>query len=250
MDFMLAVESAAHVKRQKNNDNNILEFLYCILQMNKILYFFLLIWFTSCNKEVNLKCISLNFDNTNTILIDTANVIELETAENSLLYDIGHIEFLGDKYFIFSRNSVCVFDLQGHFLFNLSNRGEAPDEYLSVHNICSDGENIFLYDFVSGKVLKFDTNGDYISDIKIKRKNNQPTPAKIYNMDSNTFLSYNSYSGEGIQVPVFSRWNKELNKQNYIEGRALQSGLRFPDGCFIDCKKRILYWETSQRHII
>lgn len=216
------------------------------LYMMRLFYLLLLVWFTSCEKDVNLNRISLKFDNNTEILIDSANVIELETSENSLLYDIGHIEILGNKYFVLSRNLVCVFDLQGKFLFNLSRKGEAPNEYLSLHNMFSDNNMIYLYDFLSTRILKFNSDGKYMSDIKITRKGDYPTPAKVYFVDDNTFLGYNSYSGNEIEVSVFSFWNKELSRYYYVKGRSLQSGLRFSDGCFIDQNKRVLYWEPAK----
>lgn len=207
---------------------------------------FNLILLTSCTQDVSLKNITLNFDEKHEVLIDTMNIIKLETTENSLLYDIGHIEYVDDKYFVYSRNLVRVFDMQGHFLFNLSQKGEGPNEYFSLHNITSDSKCIFLYDFNASRILCFDFEGNYLSDIKLNCDIDQVHPAKVFYLNENTFLTYNSYAGDEMGVPVLSLWNNTLDKQKYIGGRTLQSGLRFADGCYVSEDKRILYWEPAK----
>lgn len=213
---------------------------------NHLLSLFLFIWLTSCIQDVSLKEISLKFDYSQEIFIDTANVIELETSDNSLLYDIGQIEMIDNKYFVFSRNCVYVFDVQGNHLFNLSQKGEAPHEYLSLHNLFYDGENICIYDFTAARILKFDTQGKYLSDVKIIRGIDQPNPARIFYLDENTFLTYNSYAGDAVKIPVFSMWNNKMNKQTEMGGRTLMTGMRLSDGCYINEDKRVLYWEPAK----
>lgn len=199
----------------------------------------------SCTHNIDLQTISPNLDNVQEVLIDSDNLIELETNTNSLLYDIGHIEQIGEKYFIFSRNVVRVFDIHGKYLFNLSQKGESPKEYLTMHNLFIDKENICIYDFAASRILKFDANGNYLSDITIRRRTDEPQPSKVFYIDDDSYLTLNAYAGNK-SIPVFSIWNKDFNRQEIVKGRILQTGIRLADGCLVDGNKRILYWEPAK----
>lgn len=200
--------------------------------------------YSACSNEHSaLQNIHIDLTNVREITIEENNIVFLETNDSSLLYDIGSVIKLEEKYFIYSRNVVRVFDRNGNYLSDLSTKGEAPNEYLNIGNIYEENKNVFLYDVGLNKLLAFNIDGQCTFIKKVTRKQEQPLPVNLFPLNKEKYLSINSYAGEHCQVPVLSIWDKELTNQETIGGRYLNSGMRLADICYIDNSQRILYWE-------
>lgn len=58
--------------------------------------------------------------------MDTSKIVLLETNDSSLLYDICGLYELDNKYFIWSRSMIKVFDKSGKYLYPVSRKGQGP----------------------------------------------------------------------------------------------------------------------------
>lgn len=197
----------------------------------------------SCTDSKELEAIRIDFSNVQEILVDTTRIIHLETTDNSLLYDIGRIEILDDKFFVFSRNVVKVFGADGKFLFQLSGRGQGPSEYSSISNFFLNGKFVSIYDFNTGKILNYDSNGDFVNSNRFERGDGERGISLLFRLNEHTYLAKNSYAGEDFKVPVFSLLDTDLKNRKMIGGRHLNTGMKFEDACYVDENQRILYWE-------
>ena len=132
------------------------------------------------NNDQTIKSISIDFDNVMYIDISKGKVIEPETTNSSLLYDIVNIEFIKEKLIIQTRGKVVVFDKEGKFLSNVGTKGNGPDEYTNLGSMHIKNEHIYLYDHMLRKVLCFDENGDFISSTVINQDQNMYFPSAIF----------------------------------------------------------------------
>lgn len=198
----------------------------------------------SCAENTEIERIPVDFTNVKTMTMDDANIIHLETSDNSLLYDLCAIEIVDDKFFIFSRNVVKAFDKEGRYLFDLGQKGQGPKDHTTVTYFFSDGKKLSIYDFNIKKVLNYNSDGDFMDVVPIKVQEGLSAPVKILHFDDQSFVCQNCYvGGRDTNMEALSRWNSDFTKGKVIKGRTLTTGLRLPDACHIDENKRILYWE-------
>jgi hypothetical protein len=59
-------------------------------------------------------------------------------------------------------NSLLVFDDAGNFVRKIGNRGQGPGEYIRLWDFYVDSLYIYLYDYNSTKLFKYDLQGNYI----------------------------------------------------------------------------------------
>jgi hypothetical protein len=63
-------------------------------------------------------------------------------------------------------NSLLVFDETGAFVRKIGNRGLGPEEYVRLKDFEVDSENIYLYDWQTARMLKYDLQGNFIEQHK------------------------------------------------------------------------------------
>lgn len=79
-------------------------------------------------------------------------VVELETNDSSLIYDIENMVVADNKLFIKSRDLLKFFNASdGKFLGNLASIGEGPGEYLFVNRLWNTDDTIHIFDSMSKK---------------------------------------------------------------------------------------------------
>jgi hypothetical protein len=197
----------------------------------------------SCKKSVthSTEVLSINVDAAKSIDISEGKLIELETTDLSLLYEIQQIEFLKEKMIILSREKVVVFDKNGKFLFNISGKGEAPNEYFNLANIFVANEFIHLFDHMSKKILCFDEDGNFISSTKINQNDRYPL-TDIYPLKNGKFIGKNMFQGDHMVIPAGSVLDENYQFVNTVKGRNITSGMTMSDN-FYQYNDQILYWE-------
>ena len=84
-------------------------------------------------------------------------MINLETVDSSLLYDICALFKQDDRYFIWSRDNAYAFNDKGDFLFNISCKGQGPGEYLSFGCMFMEDGEVCIFDqdkvYSEGKII-------------------------------------------------------------------------------------------------
>ncbi|MDR1340227.1 MAG: 6-bladed beta-propeller [Prevotellaceae bacterium] len=216
--------------------------LCCVTWMNKINIILLSVLFFSCKEPEpsQVETICINFQEAKSIDLSMGSMIELETTDSSLLYDIARILFFREKLFVLTREKVVVFDSKGKYLFNLSGTGQGPGEYTAFGNMFIKGEYIYVFDKMTKRVLCFDDNGKYLSAEKIP-ENTYPV-SDVYPLADGWFVGKNMFRGDHEHTPVGSVLD---DKYGWIEGdnsRKVTTGLTSYDN-FFQYRDHILYWE-------
>lgn len=199
----------------------------------------------SCTKnEPFLQTIAVDFSEIEEIEILPDKIINLETNDSSLIYDIYNLETTDLSYIIHSRNLLKQFDKTGHFEKDFAARGNAPGEYGSIGtgSLFQTEDAIGFYDNDLRTLHTYSYDGGNAADSRINVSGDIPIPFAFLPIDENKYLARNNYMGEDFPVPVFSVWNNKLEYQYDIKGRNVASGTRLPDFWCLD-KKDVLYWE-------
>jgi len=97
--------------------------------------------------------------------VDSVSVIQLQINEKCVIAVMSKILFYSNRYYIFDsrQQKVLCFDVQGNFLFQVSQHGRGPSEYSYLEDIAIDSFNQQLMLLVPfGELLHFDLDGRFI----------------------------------------------------------------------------------------
>lgn len=105
-------------------------------------------------------------------IVQDRQIIELDTIRDALIPNISDYQFARDRIYCFSNSNsgfICVFTLNGKFLFRIDNKGRAAHEWTRLASMfINEEENtIALLDGGSKKVLLYDLDGKYIKNVKL-----------------------------------------------------------------------------------
>jgi len=199
----------------------------------------------SCNNRVSqeesLEIIPVDIKKAKPIDLRLGKMIELETTDSSLLYDISNITFWKEKFFILSRDKIVVFDNKGHFLYNLSRKGQGPGEYTMIKSVFVLGTHICIYDAMEKKLLCFDHNGTFISSQTISSDPYQLSD--IYPLDDGTFIAKNMFRGEQVVTPFGAHLDDQYAFIKTISGKNITSGSKLGGPQFFQYENHVLYIE-------
>lgn len=103
-------------------------------------------------------------------LILEYDTIRLEAKEDSYISDISKMEILDDRIYIwdYKQRIIFIFSSKGDFISKISDRGEGPNQYISINSFEVDHKNkeIILSDSFSNRIFIYDTDGKQIKVIK------------------------------------------------------------------------------------
>lgn len=113
--------------------------------------------------EINISNELINKEIDYTNLIDSIEVIKLETNGNSLIGSIRKIEFHDDKFYVSTDTQILlIFGRNGNYINKLSKKGKGPGEYLEMRDFSVDKDgSIKILSF--NTILTYDLNLKYIS---------------------------------------------------------------------------------------
>ena len=141
----------------------------------------LLFFLFSCQREQKnvTQRIEVDLSHIDTVKISASRMINLETVDSSLLYDICALFKQDDRYFIWSRDNAYVFNDKGDFLFNISCKGQGPGEYLSFGCMFMEDGEVCIFDQDKQQILRFDINGKFMGVQKVLLDEDAPSPSMI-----------------------------------------------------------------------
>ena len=140
--------------------------------------------------------------------VDSMKLIKLETSDESLIGSISTLSIIGNVLYVadYSKSkSVFAFDLQGNFLYKINNIGNGPGEYQNINMVQIDEKNIFILDWFSGKIMKYDLFGNFISEKKII-----PHPNDFINLNNGEMIFNHTHYNEKKKYQIEftdSLWN-------------------------------------------
>jgi hypothetical protein len=105
---------------------------------------------TKCDQTVIIRIDDNLVDNKFTDynnLIDSIEIVKLETSKNSLIGNIRKTIYFNNKLYVddISNSSIIIFNRNGSFVDKLSKRGKGPDEYIELRDFqIDDSGNIHV----------------------------------------------------------------------------------------------------------
>lgn len=139
--------------------------------------------FCACSEQKSLEPVyKITFDEKN--FVDVRNVVNdlefilLDTIPEANISNITDMYICNDRIYCFSNSNsgyVCVFSLDGDFLFKISHVGKAKNEWLKLSSMyVNDRENrIVLTDNYGLKILEYTLDGEYVRTVPIQLINNR-----------------------------------------------------------------------------
>ena len=165
-------------------------------------------------------------------IIDSVSYIPLET-EKCLLGNIEVVKRDGNRLFIKAGNKLFVFDSDGNFISEISNKGNAPHEYLYIQCFYLDKKNkhVCIISHPDKKLLRYSYDGDFIYSI-----NNLPEDISIMSsaicLTHDGLVVYNALSTEiNMRVAEYTLYS---NNSNSFDIKPLIKG--------VDCKSNEVYY--------
>lgn len=215
-----------------------------------VFLFFGILIFNGCYHENKIVCdnIHIDLDNGDTLLIDSSDIVWLETNDSSTIYDISNILWIGDKFIVQSRMLLKLFDKDGTYIRDIAKRGDAPDEFLWIGNLWEKDSIFYLCDYKSGQIKSYDIDGNYLGYEKIESYgdsiNPYLMPEEIYKTDAGDIYYINSFIGTPPFCNLLGYKSNESDIPKSIEGRKRKDGVTFYNRFYADTlNKRALYWE-------
>ena len=124
--------------------------------------------------------------------VETVELVRLELTDKSMLSRITGVLEYDDKYIVSSSSgqSICVFDKQGKFLYNIGSVGRADNEYLVIDRIMLDEkqEQLIVYDIMSCRLVYYTMSGEFVKAESLKGI--EDSFNEIINLPNGNFLIY------------------------------------------------------------
>ena len=125
--------------------------------------------------------------------VETVELVRLELTDKSMLSRITGVLEYDDKYIVSSSSgqSICVFDKQGKFLYNIGSVGRADNEYLVIGRIMLDEkqEQLIVYDIMSCRLVYYTMSGEFVKVAHL-RDDIKASFNEIINLPNGNFLIY------------------------------------------------------------
>lgn len=215
---------------------------------NGVIYLFILL-LVGCIKRNPVKSfdvIPINIDSCVNLDLELGKIIQLETSDSSLLYDIVSVDQIDNKYFIRSRSKVFAFGVDGKYLYNVSGKGQSNKEYVSLSSFFIDDNELCIYDNITYRMLRFAPSGSYLRTERVKINEGQECiPYLIFPLGNKQYIAKNQFNGTPeVVTPVLSLLDDKYTVIEKVEGRFCQTGFSLFDFISYDSKNNAAtYWE-------
>ncbi|MDE6483175.1 MAG: 6-bladed beta-propeller [Rikenellaceae bacterium] len=192
------------------------------------------------NTRQSSDVVAIDFDNVKTVDMNDGEIIELEATDKSLLAYIDGFVIDDDKFFIRSRGEVFAFDRSGRHLFNVGTRGRAANEYTQADCIFMRGDSLAVFDWQARRMLFYDTDGGYLSNMTINGSEDE-YPCRMIPLSSGGYIVENVFNGvPGIITPMFGRMNDDFGYEYSYSGFNRKDG--YNQGCLLAGKENTLLY--------
>jgi hypothetical protein len=147
---------------------------------------------------------------------------------------ISKVKIYNDTIYILSNYKVFIYSSTGNYIRMLNRQGRGPGEYINLFDfVVDESGNIDILDFSGKKIIKYDSNGNYIDEWKTKMYafsfirindsyiifggNGNP----VTNYSENMLYVFNKWKGRVIKEFIPVDHNME-NFANYVDSRNIQ----------------------------
>ena len=99
-------------------------------------------------------------------IVEYFDIVPLDTSDDCLLGEINVIKKRAGRYYIRTNdNRLDVFNENGKHLMKVGGVGQGPGEYTAICDFDADNDHIYI--LVPGKILKYDNNGTFQTELPI-----------------------------------------------------------------------------------
>lgn len=208
---------------------------------------------SSCSKNKHNETsmpitVDINLADNKLIPIDKSKLLQLETNDSSLIYDICALAYGKDTLIIQSRNFVKAFDSHdGKYLYHISRVGQGPGEYTGIMHFWNNNDTICLLNSGTSDVLMFNVDGSFIGK-KIRGSEIGYGSSFVYIVDAPDKRGYyiiNCYrGGTSENNPKYSFYSLQTHETTDLPGCELLDGSFTPDRMITDFENnRVLSWD-------
>jgi hypothetical protein len=163
------------------------------------------------NAELNTKIKPL----IDSALIKSRKVIVLETVNESLISSITRILTDNDHLFIFDKKNqkVIIFDNNGKYISNISKKGNGPNEYNQITDVCFDEsrKQLIVLCTIPQKLMYFNLSGEFIKENPLSSIYTELKADEKYIYLLNSDYNNNKVSEYSIQT--MSKLTNEINSK-------------------------------------
>ncbi len=207
--------------------------------MKKIFLLLSAIILTGCFREVipgPEKVIKLNPDSVEETKLSKVfgnyDYLELSSKENTpLIGDIHRMEVTEDRIYIldaFQALTLNVYDRKGELIFNISNVGRGPGEFLGPYSFAIDekAERIIIYDGAGLKLCFYDIeNGTFIEEKPLEFAISK---FKVLSNGYVFFLNNRTYLGFSYNIIITDKDLSIIDKKLKIDSNMANYQFEFP----------------------
>lgn len=168
-------------------------------------------------------------------IFEKVELVILEAADESLIKDMSKVVSKNNKYYIldYSLARILIFDESGNFLSKLDNKGNGPNEYVSLTDFeVNDNGGMMLLSNYDGVLLYFDAEGECEKKIKLPTINRTYKSFKCINQNDLVFWTFD----ENNRIKFYSLKKNVIvsecfpEKDNYFNAFSV---IEFPYGNYI-----------------
>lgn len=170
--------------------------LILFIAMKTFCSLFLIYFLFACSLSERVetgKVITVDLDNARAVdfqsMIDSVTYVPLETIEGNEIGEITRLLWNNNQIIIADRMSNCVFIYKenGKYVGKIDALGNGPREYLMITDIIVNTTtgNIEILDSMSGKILRYSSEGVFIEESAITVS---PLPIHFSNIDNEKYV--------------------------------------------------------------
>ena len=181
----------------------------------------------------NLSAIDLDTSYPLDSLVEEMEFIPLETTDSSLINEVTFLKESADYFFVYSnKNSKLLkFDKNGKYLSTISNKGQGPEEYLSVKDLMLDNasKELYIMDYLGRKMKVFGFDGIFHrslplpDDFAYTNSLLSLEDKAIYYVSSNNSvqMDFLKHDMNTLEFIPYSHREREMDKGEYFVGQTL-----------------------------
>ena len=179
--------------------------------------------------------------------IDTlqGRMVHLETNDSSVMYEITSVDVLNHNYYIRSRGRILMFDSAGHYLHDISRRGQGPGEYNGISSFFIKGGELYIYDFNQYALHIYDPQGTYLRKMQPNTGEMECRPGLVYPLGKEHFICRLAFRGTAAESPALAVSDDRFNLEYIVKGHNLTDASYFHDFLYPSkAEDDYLYWEA------